>query len=178
MRNWTALFPLALFIVSGCGAVSATVGAAGSLFDEDEDPKSQLALRQMQTREYDTTDTRMALKAMLNVLQDDNFMVEQVNVELGFFKARKTMETEDVNDKFWGTFWHGSDAEWVKHSVIDCTASVTPFGKKIRIRASFQLKRMNNKGVVEEVEAVDNPDFYQAFFSKVSKGIFIEKEKV
>lgn len=169
---------IAVLLVTGCGIFSATVGAAASLFESEEEPKSQLELRQMQTREFDTTDTKMALKALLNVLQDDNFIVEQVNTEIGFFKASKTMETEDVDSKFWGTFWHGSDAEWVKNSVVDCTANVTLHGQRIRIRANFQVKELNNKGAVENVRAVDNPEFYQAFFAKVSKGLFIEQEKV
>ena len=148
------------------------------MFADDKDPKSQLEMRQMQTREYDTTDTKLALKAMLNVLQDDNFIVEQVNESMGFFKATKTMDTEDKSGKFWGTFWSGSDAKWVKNSVIDCTANVTTFGKKMRVRVNFQLKELNNQGAIENVRVVDNPEFYQTFFSKVSKGMFLEKEKV
>ena len=178
MRRLGALLTLTLLFASGCGAMRATVGAVGSLFTPSKKPKSQLEMRQMQTREFDTTNTKLALKAMLNVLQDDNFIVEQINTEMGFFKATKTMGTEDTDARFWGTFWHGSDAEWVKNSVVDCTANVTPFGKQIRVRVNFQVKELNNKGAVERAHVVDNPEFYQAFFSKVSKGIFIEKEKL
>jgi hypothetical protein len=62
--------------------------------------------------------------------------------------------------------------------VIDCTANVSQFGEKIRVRSNFQLKQMNNKGGVEKVQTMDDPKFYQEFFTKVDKGIFIEKENI
>jgi hypothetical protein len=62
--------------------------------------------------------------------------------------------------------------------VIDCTANVSQFGEKTRVRTNFQLKKMNNKGGVEQVQTMDDPKFYQEFFTKVDKGIFIEKEQI
>ena len=37
---------------------------------------------------------------------------------------------------------------------------------------------MNNIGGVEEVKIIDDPKFYQEFFDKVDKSIFIEKENI
>jgi hypothetical protein len=165
-------------IISGCGAVDATVGAAGSLFKKKHKAKSQLEIRQMQTREFETSETMMVLKAMLNVLQDDGYIVEQVNPEIGFFNATKVMDTEDTLAKTWGTFWWGPSAQWIENTVIDCTANVSQFGEKTRVRTNFQLKQMNNKGGVEKAEIMDDPKFYQEFFTKVDKGIFIEKEQI
>jgi hypothetical protein len=61
----------------------------------------------MQTREFETAETTMVLKAMLNVLQDDGYIVEQVNPEVGFFNASKVMDTEDTLAKTWGTLGGG-----------------------------------------------------------------------
>jgi hypothetical protein len=178
MKFFTICFYVSLIIYSGCGAVDATVGAAGSLFKEKPKVKSQLEIRQMQTREFETSDTTLVLKAMLNVLQDDGYIVEQVNPEIGFFNATKVMDTEDTLAKTWGTFWWGPSAQWIENTVIDCTANVSQFGEKTRVRTNFQLKQMNNKGGVEKVETMDDPKFYQEFFTKVDKGIFIEKEQI
>jgi len=93
MRIFTICFCASLIIYSGCGIVDATAGAAGALFTEKKKPKSQLEIRQMQTREFETSDTEMVLKAMLNVLQDDGFIIEQVNPEVGFFNAAKVLLT-------------------------------------------------------------------------------------
>jgi hypothetical protein len=178
MKIFTICFCVSLIFYSGCGAVDATVGAAGSLFKEKPKVKSQLEIRQMQTREFETPDTTLVLKAMLNVLQDDGFIVQQVNPEIGFFNATKMMDTEDTLAKTWGTFWWGPSAQWIENTVIDCTANVSQFGEKTRVRTNYQLKQMNNKGGVEKVEIIDDPKFYQEFFTKVDKGIFIEKEQI
>ncbi|MHC4364862.1 MAG: hypothetical protein ACYSTJ_05285 [Planctomycetota bacterium] len=178
MRILAIIFCGSLIVCAGCGAIDATVGAAGSLFEEKQKVKSQLEIRQMQTREFETSDTKTVLKAMLNVLQDDNFIIEQVNADLGFFNGTKVLDTEDTLAKAWGTFWWGPSAQWIENSVIDCTANVSEFGEKIRVRANFQMKQMNNKGGVEKVRTIDDPKFYQDFFVKVDKGIFIEKEKI
>ena len=177
MRVCIICFCLSL-VISGCGAVDATAGAVGSLFQPKRKVKTQLEIRQMQTREFETSETTMVLRAMLNVLQDDGYIVEQVNPEVGFFNASKVMDTEDTLAKTWGTFWWGPSAQWIENTVIDCTANVSQFGERTRVRASFQLKQMNNKGGVEKVQTMDDPKFYQEFFTKVDKGIFIEKEQI
>ena len=51
-------------------------------------PRSQLEIRQEQTREYDTHDTRLVMKALLNVLQDDGFIVKNAVVDLHLLRGR------------------------------------------------------------------------------------------
>ena len=178
MRIFTICFCASLLLYSGCGAVDATVGATGSLFKEKPKVKSQLEMRQMQTREFETSETTMVLQAMLNVLQDEGYIVQQVNSEIGFFNATKMMDTEDTFAKTWGTFWWGPSGQWIENTVIDCTANVSQFGERTRVRTNFQLKQMNNKGGVDKVQTMDDPKFYQDFFTKVDKGIFLEKEQI
>ncbi|MHC4737792.1 MAG: hypothetical protein ACYS9Y_02705 [Planctomycetota bacterium] len=178
MRILTICFCISLLVCSGCGAIDATIGAVGSLFKPKPKVRTQLEIRQMQTREFEASETKIVLKAMLNVLQDDGYIVEQVNSEVGFFNASKVMDTEDTLAKTWGTFWWGPSGQWIENTVIDCTANVSQFGEKTRVRTNFQLKQMNNKGGVEKVQTMDDPKFYQEFFTKVDKGIFIEKEQI
>lgn len=174
MRIFAIYFCANLIICSGCGVVESTA----SLFEKKHKPKSQLETRQMQTREYETKDTMMVMKAMLNILQDDGFIIRQANTDLGFFNATKTIDKEDTLAKVWGTFWWGPHATWKENSIIDCTANVSEFGEKTRVRINFQVKVMNNRGGCEEVHEIDDLKYYQEFFAKVDKGIFIEKEKI
>jgi hypothetical protein len=37
---------------------------------------------------------------------------------------------------------------------------------------------MDNKGAVHDIKTIDDPIFYQTFFAKVDKGIFIGKQKL
>jgi hypothetical protein len=43
---------------------------------------------------------------------------------------------------------------------------------------NFQLKVLSNKGDIVEVIQVEEPTYYQNFFSKVDKGLFLQKEKL
>ena len=165
---------LCLFIIAGCGSKSVP----GLVLDEKDKEKSQLEARQIQTRTYDTKDVKMIMKAMLNVLQDDNFIVKQVNLELGFLNATKEADLEDGWERFWAEFWKGKHASWKKNSIIDCTANVSEFGDQMKVRVNFQVKVLDNKGGCILVQQVNHPDYYQRFFSKVDKGIFIEKEHI
>jgi len=168
-------FCLMLLMASGCG----TTQMPGMLLDKKAPQKTQLEIRQMQTRTYEIKDRKLVMKAMLNVLQDDDFIIEQVNMDLGFFNAQKEVDVENAGEKFWQTFWWGKAyATYKKNQIIDVTANISEFGDDMRVRVNFRVKVMNNKGGVELVRQIDNPQYYQEFFSKVDKGIFIEKEKI
>ena len=139
---------------------------------------TQLQLREMQTRQYDIDDTKRAMKSVLNVLQDEGFIVKQADLELGFLYATKELDVENKGDRAWEKFWRGKDATWDKNCIIDCTANVTKYGNGMRVRVNFQRKVLDNKGACTSVIQIDDPVFYQEFFSKVDKGIFIEKEQI
>jgi hypothetical protein len=162
-------------------SVVFTVIASSIIFAGCQKPKiqlTQLQLREMQTRQYDIDDTKRAVKSVLNVLQDDGFIVKQADLELGFVNAVKEFDVEDAGDRRWAKFWHGSDAEWDKHCIIDCSANVTKFGTGMRVRVNFQRKVLDNNGHATSIIHIEDPVFYQEFFSKVDKGIFIEKEQI
>ncbi|MBI4211505.1 MAG: hypothetical protein HY540_02600, partial [Deltaproteobacteria bacterium] len=139
---------------------------------------TQLQIREFQTRNYDTNDTKMVMKAVLNVLQDDGFIIKNSDSDLNFLNAVREVDVENKGKKFWAQFWWGPWGHWEKNAVIDCTANISLFGTQSRVRLNFQMKRLNNKGEIIEVKPLEDPQFYQEFFSKVDKGIFIQKEKL
>jgi hypothetical protein len=55
---------------------------------------------------------------------------------------------------------------------------VSEYGEQARVRVNFQIKVLNNKGGIMKIEQIDDEKYYQDFFSKVDKGIFIQKEKI
>ena len=67
-------------------------------------PMTQLQIRQMQTRAYEIKDPKRAIKAVLNVLQDEAFIPRQVDLEVGFVYAVKELDVEDGSEKFWANF--------------------------------------------------------------------------
>jgi hypothetical protein len=71
--------------ITGCVAaiVALTEGAVAASKVPDSDPEqTQLQIRDIQTRRYDTHDTKAVLKTMLNVLQDDGFIISEANPDL------------------------------------------------------------------------------------------------
>lgn len=140
--------------------------------------KTQLEIREFQTREYDTNDVKMVMKSLLNVLQDDGYIVKNANVELGLLSATKEIDVESKGQAFLLVLLAGKDARWRKNSIIECSGNVTEMGKVCKVRVNFQVKTMDNVGAVREVKTIDDALFYQTFFAKVDKGIFIGKQKL
>lgn len=143
--------------------------------------KTQLEIREFQSRTYDTGDTKMVMKALLNVLQDDGFIVKTANIDVGLLAASKEVDVEDTREVFMVSLiaaLAGGDAKWRKNSTIECSGNVTEMGKQTRVRMNFQMKTMDNKGGVKDVKTIEDPKFYQEFFAKVDKGIFIGKQKL
>ena len=58
----------------------------------------------------------------------------------------------------------------------DFTGNVSEFGQQTKVRVSFQRKVLDNRGDVVEVEPIDDPVFYQDFFSRMDKSLYLQKE--
>lgn len=140
--------------------------------------KTQLQIRQFQTRSYETNDTKMVMKAMLNVLQDDGFIVKNAVLDLGLLSAEKSVDIENKGQVFLASFIGGANAVWKIASIVHCTANVSEYGSQTRVRVNFQVKVLNNKGGLMIIEQIGDENYYQVFFTKVDKGVFIQKEKL
>jgi len=176
-----SVFLVIPFLHFGCvaavGLAASAIGGAvaASKVKNKEPEKSQLEIREIQTRQYDNRDTKVVMKTMLNVLQDDGFIVTEANSDLGFLTASKEVDVQSKEAAFWGTFFKTT---WDKNSRVEVTVNVSEFGKQTRVRVNFQSKVYNSAGQVSGVEQIYDPKFYQEFFVKVDKGLFIEQEKL
>lgn len=159
-----------LIIILAC-AVCAACATALPL-------KTQLEIREFQTRSYETTDIKMVMKAVMNVLQDEGYIIKSGDLELGLLSAVKELDIEDKREVFWKALWIGSDARWKKNSIVEATANISEFGDQCRVRLNFQAKKFDNRGAVIDIKQIEGEVFYQDFFAKIDKGIFIQKEKI
>ena len=78
------LIAMALMVLAGCAAQTAAITAGGS----------QVELRQMQTREYDTLDKRGTLRSVVATLQDLGFVIDRADYELATITATKLQDYE------------------------------------------------------------------------------------
>lgn len=139
-------------------------------------PKTQLEIREIQTRSYESKDSKSVMKAVINALQDEGFLIRSADKELGYISASKEMDIEDSTEVFLTTLFSGVHARYKKNSQVEASANITEFGKTSKVRVVFQVKNLDNFNMPISTSEVQEPAFYQAFFSKVDKSIFIEKQ--
>jgi hypothetical protein len=176
--------------------LAAVAGAAGCTTSV-QPPKTQLEVREFQTRTFDVADPKLVMKAMLNVLQDDGYVVKNAVVDLGLVTASKEIDLapgrsgasgSDGFGAIGGTVVFGgpggvifgpqSAPAYRKTEVRDFTGNVSEFGTQTRVRVSFQRKVLDNRGDVVDVEPIEDLEFYQDFFSRMDKSVFLQKEQL
>lgn len=172
-----------------------------------EPERTQLEIREYQTRTFEVDDYTGVMKSILNVLQDDGYMVKSIHSDLGFLSATKDIgvhtsswsrlddeEDGDFSGNIGFGFSIGSNssiglrqrfpsnrrARPVRptHETIEATINVSQFGQKVRVRASFQSKLYGNNEAVIRVNQITDEQFYQDFFIKVDKGIFLQQQGI
>lgn len=170
-----------LFAVVVLFAIPVQAKKNYSYKDTPPPQKTQLEKRQVQTREYDSTDKAMIMKAMLNVLQDEGFIVNNANPLLGFISGEKEFDLNDKSidiQKEFGTSRASLNWNGVRIAVIEATANVTEYGNQIKVRINFKRKLLNVYGNAQSIDEIDDEKYYQDFFAKVDKAIFLQKQKI
>lgn len=140
---------------------------------------SPLQVRAMETRTYDGPDTKTALKTVLNVLQDEGFLVDYGNTDLGLLHASKTIgaTTDQAYTLAVGVFdGLNGNRSFGSMAMIEATANVSDFGNQIKVRINFQRKLVGLNGVVLAAAPIGDPRTYQEFFAKLDRGLFIQNQ--
>jgi hypothetical protein len=76
---WLAL--LGGLLIAGCATTGPSPNVTGA--------GSQLEIRQIQTRDYDTLDKAMTLRSVIATLQDLNFVIDKADADLGTVTATR-----------------------------------------------------------------------------------------
>jgi len=175
--------------------LAAAALGAGCTAQPKPPPETQLEVREYQTRTFDTPDTKLVLKAMFNVLQDDGYVVKNAVVDLGLITAVKEIDLAPGRSGPSGLgvggivlggghggggiiIGPGGAPPYRKSEVRDFTGNVSEFGNQTKVRVSFQTKVLDNRGGVVEVQPIEDPTFYQSFFSRMDKSLYLQKEKL
>ncbi len=136
----------ALFVYSACAS------SKEHLLKMDE---SQVEMRTMQTRAFDTTDKEGMLRTVISTLQDLGYIVNEANEVIGTVSARTT----DIKYKLFSK----------KKLPLLITVTVRPRGEtQLLVRANAQF----------DDKAVRNPLVYQNFFNVLEKSIYLSAHEV
>ena len=168
---------LALFL----GACASVPDSAGVRV-----PQSPLELRQAQSRTFETADPRLVLKAALNVLQDQGFVIRHADAELGIVTAVMEWRSRKPNQGLRVLKWVAAVPTYgaslllptgqTEFSAIEANVNVTPEAAGARVRISLVSKVTGRKGEVLSVSPVDDPLAYQRLLAGLDKAVFLEKE--
>ena len=167
MRRAVTIVVLAAAVLAGCATDGGPQAAP---------PRTQVELRHFQTRSFAVEQGRVVLKAMVNVLQDLGYIIKNADADLGIVTAEKWANVLHTNKEIKRA--RKKDLTLAQTVVTECTANVTEYGKECRVRLTFQRRVLGPAGVLMGVHVIDDAAFYQAFFSKVDKGVFLQKEGV
>ncbi|MGI9238651.1 MAG: hypothetical protein ACR2QZ_14735 [Woeseiaceae bacterium] len=157
--------------------------------------ESALEMRKIQTRNYDDVSDVEILSASSAVLQDLGYAIDEIEKELGVLSASKRADAKnpaeivgkiamDVADclltLFLGcendSFDSTKDVQDIKMTLV-----VLPELDKERsysVRLTMQRVVWARDGSLYDQETISDAAVYQAFFDKLSKSVFLEKEGV
>lgn len=135
----TMIFTLLMF---GCATTQ------DRLFDTDT---SQVQLRSIQSRAFDTADKDKTLRAVIATLQDLGLIIEKADSALGLVTATK----QDLRLGTW--------------QVLKMTVSVRQRGEtQVLVRANIEHK----------LKPVTTAEPYQQFFTSLEKSMFLQAHEV
>ncbi len=76
-----------IFVLAGCATT------ANKAFETTE---SQVKLRSMQTRAFDTTDTKKMMQTVISTMQDLNFVIDKADLTLGSITGTKFVNNASI----------------------------------------------------------------------------------
>lgn len=131
---------------------------------------SQLEIREFQTHVYETKNTREVFKAAINTLQDNGFIILNIEDEMGYIRARKDFRANNTDKMRMAGYSmllayyitltalsYGATAYGIldpvkrmqnelakKTFIIDSNVNIEPFGNKTRVRFTMVEKILEN----------------------------------
>lgn len=141
-----------------------------------------LALRQMQTRQFETKEESQLLQASSAVLQDMGFNIDEVEMRLGVVVGSKSREASGTGEKIALTILAvlaNTPPTW--DSVQNIRASLVSRPSepgRVNLRVTFQRIIWNNHNQITKIESLEDATLYQEFFDKLSKSVFLQAHNI
>ena len=157
--------------------------------------ESALEMREIQTRSYSDVSDIEILSASSAVLQDLGYAIDEVEKELGVLSASKRADAKDAAEiagsialdvadclltLFIGCERDSFDATKDVQDIKMTLVALPVLGKErtYSVRLTMQRVVWARDGTIYDQETISEAAVYQAFFDKLSKSVFLEKEGV
>ena len=169
---------ICLFILS-CSLVGcATLPKQAFVVDEEA-----LKKRAMQSQRFRQVERKQLMSAVVGVIQDLGFTLDEGDADLGVFVASKSRTAKDARQYTIAVFQALNNQPMVIDDVQKFRISIIvyPISDKNRekndylVRTNFQRIVWNNLNEVSRAESLSDPDFFRDFFARLSKSLFLDK---
>ena len=141
--------------------------------------RTQLQIRQIQTREYNKITTNAVIKAVIAALQDDGFIVSYADKDVGLITAFvDSYEVDDVTKDWVLMTERRSATPYQTTKRVEASATVQKYGDVVRVRINLLIKALTNAGGLVWSQPVYNAKVYQKLFAKVDKAVYLQKQNL
>lgn len=146
--------------------------------------------RQLEMRQYDTTDETKILSSVAGVLQDLGFTLDSSETQLGLVAASKEADAKDAGQIagaalldtmgiLFGGYSNASGRVDKEQRVKACIiVKLSLDGKQTVIRATFQRIVWNMSNQINRVETITDVNVYKRFYDGLSKSVFLEAQQI
>ena len=157
--------------------------------------QSALAVRDVQTREYESMTDREILSASTAVLQDMGYAIDEVEEPLGVLSASKRADATHTMKvigslaldgvQCFMTLGLGCRGEYYgkQDDVQDIRLTLVSRPQldnsdNVVVRVTIQRIIWDKKGRLSQQHTISDTEVYAAFFERMSKAVFLEREGV
>ena len=142
-----------------------------------------LKLRHLQTRRFDSKDEKALLAAGAAVLQDLGFTWDNSETRMGVIVASKDRSAVEAGQVIGAVFLAllGARMPIDKTQKIRASLITRPSGtdeESTLVRMTFQRIVWDTDGKISKTEPLNEPEFYQEFFEKFSKAVFLDAHEL
>lgn len=171
------------FVIFLCLGIVGCVSIPRGFLKPSED---YLSKRQLEMRQYDTTDQEKIMTSVAGVLQDLGFTLDASETQVGFVAASKKADATNKGQIFLMALLGGlgnnpqaaqqCDRDQVVKASVITKSSLD--GKKTVVRVTFQRIVWNMANQINRVETLKDPAMHQKFYDSLSKAIFLEAQQI
>lgn len=127
---------------------------------------SSLEIRQMQTRTYEVKSKKELMEAIVNVLQDRDYLINESNYNLGVVSGYKECKEQIP-----------LGSHYVRY---ETSVQVNELNSSsYKVRTNFIKKNIDPYGGPStQIDIKNSEEFYRDFFSQLNKSLFIESQGI
>jgi hypothetical protein len=181
MKRFTAPLATAALLAVALGGC-----ATGQQLAQPQFAVGGLEARAAQSRSFEPGDARLVLKAVVNVLQDEGFVIREASAELGVVTAVKEWRSRQSNDGLRIAKWIAAPMTYgasllipsgrTEFTAVEASVNVTQEAARARVRISLVAKVTDRQGRVQSVRPVDDAFAYQGLLARLDKALFLQHE--